>query len=103
MPLQQVDHGRRHATFGQAQRAQGEGDAMSDGDGAPDGASDALAAGSGLAEVIGAESSPSLGGPSADSVKIARAFQIIQPLASLSSAACISVRTWSAVYGAKEP
>ena len=48
-------------------------------------------------QVTGPASSPSRGGPSAASVKSARAFQIIQPFASLSAAACISAATWSAL------
>ena len=49
------------------------------------------------AAVTGPASSPSRGGPSAASVKVARAFQIIQPFAPLSAAAAISASTWSAV------
>src|ERR671918_353003 len=84
--------------------------------GAPDGEADVEAVGSALAAgdplgsagadgvtLVTLYASPSRGAPSADSVKIARAFQIIQPCASLSAAACISARTCEAVYGAKLP
>ena len=55
------------------------------------------------AVVIGPASSPARGGASAASVKMARAFQIIQPEAPLSAAAAISAFTCAAVYGARAP
>jgi hypothetical protein len=67
------------------------------------GDADGAADGAGAIEVVGPASSPSRGGASAASVKVARAFQIIQPPASRSAAAVICARTCSAVYGGKEP
>jgi hypothetical protein len=71
----------------------------------PDGA--ALAEGAALAdgpeEMIGPASSPSRGGPSAASLKMARAFQIIQPFASFAAAAANSASTCATLYGGKGP